>query len=121
MQWPVGMWKARPIRSPGSLEGEPWRTPSICSRSACERAAEALRRLQAENAELKKQLVRAQGALQQAEKAPRGRPRSEGRPQEPAEDQRARPDSRAAALRREREELRTRIARLVEVLDGLDE
>ena len=33
------------------------------------RAADALRRLQGENAELKKQLSRAQGALQQAEKA----------------------------------------------------
>ncbi len=33
------------------------------------RAAEALRRLQADNGDLKKQLVRAQGALQQAERA----------------------------------------------------
>jgi predicted nucleic acid-binding Zn-ribbon protein len=84
------------------------------------RAADALRRLQAENADLKKQLGGAQAALGKAERA-----------LEAAEKHRptANPDdarrlealtSEVTAMRRDREELRSRIGRLVEALEGLD-
>lgn len=85
------------------------------------RAADALRRLQAENADLKKQLGKAQGALTQAEKAlqtaEKDRPAAN-----PAESQRAEALAREVlAMQRDREELRKRIGRLVEALEGLDE
>lgn len=84
------------------------------------RAAEALRRLQGENADLKKQLGRAQTALQQAEKALDAAEKQHAAPS-PADTQKM--DSlqkEVQALRKDKEEIRNRIARLVEVLDGLD-
>ena len=113
-----------PRRKPGPRFGEsrgvPWRTPSICSKSACaapRRRSGASRR---ENADLKKQLGRAQerppaggeGARRGAEKARAGRARGRAarrRPQSRGRD--PAPRARGAA--------RT-LARLVEVLDGLD-
>lgn len=82
------------------------------------RAAEALRRLQADNAELKRQLVKAQGALQQSEKALEAAQRAQSAPAEagPAEGL----QREVVSLRRERDEVRQRLARLVEVLDGLE-
>jgi FtsZ-binding cell division protein ZapB len=85
------------------------------------RAAETLRRLQAENADLRKQLVKAQSTLGQAEKAlhaaeaarpsadPEAVLRAEGLARE------------LQVLQRDREELKKRIGRLVEALEGLDE
>jgi hypothetical protein len=84
------------------------------------RAAEALRRLQGENADLKKQLSRAQGALQQAEKALDAAEKQ--KPSQDPEDGRKIEalNQEAAALRKDREEVRLRMARIVEILDGLD-
>ena len=84
------------------------------------RAAEALRRLQAENADLTKQLGRAQGALQQAEKALDA---AEKRPAAPNPTDARQIDTvqkELEAMRKDKDELRSRIARLVHVLDGLD-
>jgi chromosome segregation ATPase len=81
------------------------------------RAADALRRLQAENADLRKQLSKAQGALAQAEKALE----KQGPAADPREAERHLAQARElAALQRDREELRQRIGRLVEALEGLD-
>jgi predicted nucleic acid-binding Zn-ribbon protein len=83
------------------------------------RAAEVIRRLQGENAELKKQLGRAQAALQQAEKAAAAAAKQKGS----AEDGRRLEGltHEVDALRKEREEIRGRIAKLVNVLEGLEE
>lgn len=84
------------------------------------RAAEALRRLQGENADLKKQLGRAEAGLQQAEKALGAAEKRQTAPL-PAEAQKAEAMGKELqALRKERDEVRDRIARLVEVLDGLE-
>lgn len=84
------------------------------------RAAEALRRLQGENADLKKQLGRAEAGLQQAEKALGAAERRQTAPL-PEEAQKVEAMARELqALRKDRDEVRDRIARLVEVLDGLD-
>ena len=84
------------------------------------RAAEALRRLQGENADLKKQLSRAQGALQHAEKALDAAEKQ--KPSSSPEDGRKIEalSQETAALRKDREEVRVRMARIVEILDGLD-
>lgn len=84
------------------------------------RAAEALRRLQGENAELKKQLSRAQGALQQAERAIEAaeKHKAAGSPEDRRKLEAL--GEEATALRKEREEVRVRMARIVEILDGLD-
>jgi hypothetical protein len=82
------------------------------------RAAEALRRLQADNGELRKQLVRAQGALQQSEKALEEALKAKASAEDASKEEGAHRE--LMTLRREREELRARLARLVEVLDGLE-
>jgi predicted nucleic acid-binding Zn-ribbon protein len=82
------------------------------------RAAEALRRLQADNGELKKQLVRAQGALQHSEKALEEALKAKASAEDASKAEG--PNRELMTLRREREELRARLARLVEVLDGLE-
>jgi septal ring factor EnvC (AmiA/AmiB activator) len=84
------------------------------------RAAEALRRYQGENAELKKQLGRAEAALHQAEKALSA---AEKHPaaSSPGDAQKLESMGKELnALRKDREELRQRIGRLVEVLEGLE-
>lgn len=84
------------------------------------RAAETLRRLQGENADLKKQLSRAQGALQQAERAIEA---AEKRQAAGSPEDRRKLEAlgeEAVVLRKEREEVRVRMARIVEILDGLD-
>jgi uncharacterized protein involved in exopolysaccharide biosynthesis len=84
------------------------------------RAADALRRLQGENADLKEQLHRARSALERAEKALQAAEKHKGAPG--AEEAR-RAESLAhelETLRREREEVRSRLGRLLEALDGLD-
>jgi chromosome segregation ATPase len=84
------------------------------------RAADALRALRAENADLKKQLSRAQGALQQAERALDA---AASRKEERDPEDQARIEAlstEVAALKKDREEVRKRMARLVEVLEGLD-
>lgn len=84
------------------------------------RAAETLRSLQGENAELKKQLARAQTALQQAEKAIDAAERQSAAPN-PAEAQKLEGlQKEVLALRKDKDGIRSRIAKLVEVLDGLD-
>ena len=65
------------------------------------RAVEALRRLQGENADLKKQLGRAAPSPADAQKFDALQ-------------------KEVQALRKDRDAIRDRIARLVEVLDGLD-
>ena len=84
------------------------------------RAAEALRRLQTENADLTKQHGRAQAALQQAEKALDA---AERRPAAPSPADAQQVDTlqkELQAMRKDKDELRSRVARLVHVLDGLD-
>ena len=84
------------------------------------RAAEAIRRLQGENADLKKQLGRAQTALQQAEKSLHAADEQHAIPS-PADTQKLDAlQKELQALRKDKDELRNRVARLVEVLDGLD-
>jgi chromosome segregation ATPase len=84
------------------------------------RAAETLRRLQAENADLKKQLGRAQGALQQAEKALSAAEKQAAAPN-PADTQKLDAiQKEVVALRKDKDEIRDRLGRLVEVLEGLD-
>ena len=84
------------------------------------RAAEALRRLQTENADLKKQLGRAQTALQQAEKALHAAEKQSA-VSSPADAQRLDTlQKEVQALRKDKDDIRHRIGRLVEVLDGLD-
>jgi len=84
------------------------------------RAAETLRRLQGENADLKKQLSKAQGALQQAEKAldAAEKQKSAGSPEDRRKLETAQEE--LAGLRKDREEVRVRMARIVEILEGLD-
>ena len=84
------------------------------------RAAETLRRLQAENADLKKQLGRAQSALQQAEKALSAAEKQAAAPN-PADTQKLDAiQKEVVALRKDKDEIRDRLGRLVEVLEGLD-
>jgi FtsZ-binding cell division protein ZapB len=84
------------------------------------RAAETLRRLQAENADLKKQLGRAQSALQQAEKALSAAEKQAAAPN-PADTQKLDTlQKEVVALRKDKDEIRDRLGRLVEVLEGLD-
>jgi FtsZ-binding cell division protein ZapB len=84
------------------------------------RAAETLRRLQAENADLKKQLGRAQSALQQAEKALSAAEKQAAAPN-PADTQKLDGlQKEVLALRKDKDEIRDRLGRLVEVLEGLD-
>ena len=84
------------------------------------RAAEALRRLQGENADLKTQVGRAQTALQQAEKALAAAEKQHAAPS-PLDTQKLDGlQKEVQALRKDKEAIRDRIARLVEVLDGLD-
>ena len=84
------------------------------------RAAEALRRLQGENADLKKQLGRAEAALRQAEKALGAAEKQQAVPSAADAQKLDALGKELVSLRKDREELRHRIARLVEVLEGLD-
>ena len=84
------------------------------------RAAEALGRLQGENADLRKQVERAQAALHQAEKALQAAEKEQsGR--DPADAQKVDAlEKEVQALQEDKEAIRDRIARIVGVLDGLD-
>jgi predicted nucleic acid-binding Zn-ribbon protein len=84
------------------------------------RAAETLRRLQGENADLKKQVGRAQSALQQAEKA-LSAAEKQAAASNPADTQKLDTlQKEVLALRKDKDEIRDRLGRLVEVLEGLD-
>jgi predicted nucleic acid-binding Zn-ribbon protein len=84
------------------------------------RAAETLRRLQSENGDLKKQLGGAQAALGKAERALEAaeKHKATGNPDDARKLEAM--GQELSALRRDREELRTRIGRLLEALEGLD-
>jgi predicted RNase H-like nuclease (RuvC/YqgF family) len=83
------------------------------------KAADLVRRLQGENKELRTELSRAQGRLGEVESRLDAADRRRGSSEEETQkmDGLAR---EVRTLRQEREEVRTRIAKLVEVLDSLD-
>lgn len=83
------------------------------------KAADLVRRLQGENKELRAELVRAQGRIGEVER------RLESADKRHAASDEDGPKLEALtremrALRQEREEIRTRIAKLVDVLDALE-
>jgi len=83
------------------------------------KAAEVVRRLQGENKELRAELVRAQGRIGEVER----RLESADKRQATSDDDGPKLEAlsrEVRALRQEREEIRTRIARLVDVLDALE-
>jgi predicted nucleic acid-binding Zn-ribbon protein len=84
------------------------------------RAADALRRLQAENADLKKQLGGAQAALGKAERALEAAEKHKAAASSEDGRRAEAMSQELAALRRDRDELRTRIGRLLDALEGLD-
>ena len=88
--------------------------------SRVRRAAEALRRLQGENADLKKQLGRAQTALQQAEKSLDAAEKQHAAPSPADVEKLDALQKELQALRKDKDAIRERIARVVHVLDGLD-
>lgn len=80
------------------------------------KAAEVVRRLRQENMTLQEELGRVKPRLQEAEKA-----LEKGRGPSPEEARRRDALSQEVeGLRSERDEIRRRIAKLVQVLDGLD-
>jgi FtsZ-binding cell division protein ZapB len=83
------------------------------------KAADLVRRLQAENKELRTELVRAQGRLGDSERRLEAAAKRHGASEEEAQklDGLLR---EVRALRQEREEVRSRIAKLVDVLDSLE-
>ena len=83
------------------------------------KAAELVRRLQGENNVLRNDLGQAQARFKEAEKKLEG---AEKRGSAPAEEGRQIDalGRELKALRQERADVRTRIAKLVEVLEGLD-
>jgi predicted RNase H-like nuclease (RuvC/YqgF family) len=83
------------------------------------KAAELVRRLRGENTRLEDDLGRARARLQAAEKKLSS---LESGPDAPAADKKAAEvlGQEVSGLRREREEIKRRIAKLVEVLDSLD-
>jgi predicted nucleic acid-binding Zn-ribbon protein len=84
------------------------------------RAADALRRLQGENADLKRELGGAQAALAKAERALEAAQKQKVG-QNPDDARRLETlGQEVQVLRREREELRTRVGRLLQALEGLD-
>jgi chromosome segregation ATPase len=83
------------------------------------RAAELVKSLRHENKELEQQRLKAESRLKEAEKALGALEKQKGAAG--AEHQRAEKlDQEVATLRHEREEIRKRIGRLVEVLDELE-
>lgn len=95
------------------------------------KAAERMRRLEAENASVRAELGRAQASLQEAGRRAEAADKRREAADRQLRDSGSRPGPEDApqlealsrevkGLRREREELRARIARLVETLDGLE-
>jgi predicted RNase H-like nuclease (RuvC/YqgF family) len=83
------------------------------------KAADTVRRLRAENEELEKERTRLRSTLQELEKRVAGLEK-QGK-QSAAETGKLQAlDEEVKALRTERQEIRKRIGKLVEVLDGLD-
>ena len=83
------------------------------------RAAELVKTLRQENKELEQQRQKAEARLKEAEKGLQGLEKQKGAAG--ADHKRAEAlDHEVATLRHEREEIRKRIARLVEVLDELE-
>ena len=83
------------------------------------RAAELVKSLRQENKELEQQRRQAETRLKEAEKGLQALEKQKG--SAAADHKRAEVlDGEVATLRREREEIRKRIARLVEVLDELE-
>lgn len=83
------------------------------------RAADLVRRLRSENVELSRARDQLQARLQEAEKALSGASKQRGA----AEDQGRRVEAltrEVQGMREERDQVRQRIAQLVEVLDGLE-
>ncbi len=80
------------------------------------KAAETVRRLREESKTLQDELRRAQTRLKETERELDGA----GRPSAQEAGRLADLSREVTALRDEREEIRSRIAKLVEVLDGLD-
>jgi FtsZ-binding cell division protein ZapB len=81
------------------------------------KAADVVRRLRTENKSLQEELGRAKARVQDAEKAAADKPRG------PSPEDSKRLDSLSKeieGLRSEREEVRRRIGKLVQVLDALD-
>jgi len=83
------------------------------------KAADLVRRLQGENKDLRTELSRAQGRLGEVERRLEAADKRHGSPEE--ETQKVDGLTREVrTLRQEREEVRSRIAKLVEILDSLE-
>jgi predicted nucleic acid-binding Zn-ribbon protein len=83
------------------------------------KAAEALRRLQIENEALRAEVNGLEGRLRVAEKAAEASPKKASGAAESARRASAL-ESEVASLRQERQEVRNRLARLVELLEELE-
>lgn len=83
------------------------------------RAADLVRRLRKENKALEEDLAKARGRIDAAEKSLHARERDKSTSEDHARELESR-ERELKALRRDREEVKSRIARIVEVLEGLD-
>ena len=82
------------------------------------KAADLVKRLRKANHDLEEERERLASRLKEAEKRLDALEKGRGSPEEARRRESA--DEEVAALRREREEIRRRIGKLVEVLDGLE-
>jgi len=83
------------------------------------RAADLVKRLRGENEELRAELIRAQGRIGEVERRLESADKRHGSSEEDGQKLDAL-SREVRSLRAEREEIRTRIAKLVDVLDALD-
>lgn len=83
------------------------------------KAADLVRRLRKENKALDEDLTKARGRLDAAEKSLQALERQKGATEDQHKELEAK-DQELKALRRERDEVKSRIARIVEVLETLD-
>lgn len=83
------------------------------------KAADLVRRLRKENKALDEEVTKARGRLEAAEKSLQAIERQKGASEDQQKELEAK-DQELKALRRERDEVKSRIARIVEVLETLD-
>jgi chromosome segregation ATPase len=83
------------------------------------KAADLVRRLRKENKALDEDLTKVRGRLEAAEKSLQALERQKGAAEDHGKELEVK-DQELKALRRERDEVKSRIARIVEVLEGLD-
>jgi chromosome segregation ATPase len=83
------------------------------------KAADLVRRLRKENKALDEDLTKVRGRLEAAEKSLQALERQKGAAEDHGKELEVK-DQELKALRRERDEVKSRIARIVEVLESLD-